>query len=46
MVRLSVSLQGMNVSQCNVLRSDGNKKMSGGESRGSLAALHSVMFSL
>ncbi len=25
MVKLRVSLQGMNVSQCNVLKSDGNK---------------------
>ncbi len=28
MVRLRVSLQGMNVSQCNVLKSDGNKHVS------------------
>ncbi len=27
MVRLRVSLQGMNVSQCNVLKSDGNKRV-------------------
>ncbi len=27
MVRLRVSLQEMNVSQCNVLKSDGNKRV-------------------
>ncbi len=27
MVRLRVSLQGMNVSQCNDLKSDGNKRV-------------------
>ncbi len=27
MVRLRISLQGMNVSQCNVLKNDGNKRV-------------------
>ncbi len=27
MVRLKVSLQGINVSQCNVLKSNGNKRV-------------------